>query len=483
MEEVLSTPELLAIIFKHGGRRTTLRQVCTAWREEVDAAPGRPEPNAQVRALDEGTFTEDLTKGKLAQLLAIGPDQAARYPHDVRRRFGGGEYHVFAAATVLAAFRDHGGLEQLAQRVWLGKKRARDVDEQALRQAALERADRLDRGLSAIGLAARSDSCWQRRALGSASFWKLNLAATLRSAAWMHWLHEHTQGRYQDAVDDAVAELADDANHHFPGIYGEAIRMVQQRSEFQLPEDGLPWLGTAETTAEALARAEHAVDPELARRRRRREDVQERREQAKAGRRQAFDQRVAERFAGLPPPPPRVWHTAARVRAFLERDTIQPSARERDQAMRAVEDAARLAPELVQIQGARWDGICLDQPEHEIIHTLRAHAQERLLRERHARLRKAAGVTELPPAPWWTRCAEAKRFLDTGEGWEEAERRVPDVRRAAEAWRAVPRSRWNDMPDLDAPSDAMRKALAAGVRSRHAHRQRFAGNSARNRLS
>ena len=121
-----------------------------------------------------------MTKGKLAQLLALAPEQVARHPHTIRRRYGGGEYHIFTAGTVLRAFHDHGGIEQLADRIWRKRERARVVDAEAVKQAALQRAAQLDWGLSAIGIASRSDSYWQRRSLALASFWTQQLAATHR---------------------------------------------------------------------------------------------------------------------------------------------------------------------------------------------------------------------------------------------------------------------------------------------------------------
>eukprot|EP00962_Isochrysis_galbana_P022275 scaffold6641_cov118-Isochrysis_galbana.AAC.1 len=373
MEEVLGNPELLDLLL-HGVHRTTRRQVCVAWRLATDG-DRRPEPPDQVKELRDGTWTAGLTQGRLAQLLALTPNQVACYPHHVRRRCGGGECHIFDAATVLSAFHEHGGIQELAHRIRRIAERSRARDGRAAEQGAQERTERLDRGLAAIGLAPRSDSYWQRRALGSASFWRLNLAATLRSAAWMHWLHEHTHGRYRDAVEATVKSLADDAERHYPGIYAEASSLVQQRAEFQLPVDGLPWLPPGETTEMALLRAEHTVDPQLLQRKRRWEGVLKHRKQAKVERAQAFNRRVVERFAGLSAPPSHIWKTSARVCAYLARETIQVPAREREEAFEAVEDAARIAAQLAQIQGAQWSGISLDHPASFAVQALQARIQ------------------------------------------------------------------------------------------------------------
>jgi hypothetical protein len=45
MEEVFSTPALVALVLEHCGRRPTLRQVCAAWRKEIDDVNGTPEPS------------------------------------------------------------------------------------------------------------------------------------------------------------------------------------------------------------------------------------------------------------------------------------------------------------------------------------------------------------------------------------------------------------------------------------------------------
>lgn len=374
MEEVFATQDLLTLVLSEA-ERTAARLVCEAWRHEVDRIRGRPQPPQEVASLRDGSWDAPLTKGKLSELLVLAPAEVATYPHIVRRRYGGGEYHVFDPATVLRAFQEHGGIDQLALRLCRKQSRARRADTAS--QAAHVRVTMLNRGLAAIGVPPRSDSYWQSRSVGSANFWKENLSRTLRHAARMHWLHEHTEGRYQAAVEDEVESLAEDAEHYFRGIYDEAVYTVQRRSEFSLPAEGLPWLTTGETTAESLARAEAIADPQQLQRKRRREGVQERRVEAKVARRRAFDRCVAERFAGLPAPPLHVWGTSARVRAFLERDTIKAPRIELEEAVQAVDAAARAAAHVARIDGARWEDIRLDLSEAEVVHRLRLRAQER----------------------------------------------------------------------------------------------------------
>jgi hypothetical protein len=129
-------------------------------RKEIDDKHGRPVPTEQAKALAEGTWDQALTKGDLAQLLALEPSEVGRYPHDVRQRRGGGEYHLFSADTVLNVFDNHGGLQGLAKRIADKKSKARHKDEKKAQEAARERAARLNRGLAAIGLAPREDSYW-----------------------------------------------------------------------------------------------------------------------------------------------------------------------------------------------------------------------------------------------------------------------------------------------------------------------------------
>jgi hypothetical protein len=195
----------------------------------------------------------------------------------------------------------------------------------------------------------------------------------------MHFLHEHTDGRYNAAVEAEVEALQYDAGRYYPGIYQRAADEVQCQMEFRLPVNGLPWLDTGETTAQALARAEeNTVNPEEVQRKRRWAGVQEHRKQVKVERKQAFDKRVAERFANMPAPPQATWNTSARVRAYLERDTIKVSKTEREQAFQAVDGAARVAAQMVHIQGARWAVVNLDLPEDEIVWRLQADARMRL---------------------------------------------------------------------------------------------------------
>jgi hypothetical protein len=192
------------------------------------------------------------------------------------------------SATISVSARERAGLaapegcytlKQLAEE-------APEVLDQALRAewhsrhsaaAKMRPVSWLERGLRKLGLEARSDSARQRECVASLDTMEDKVAETLRSAVWMHWLHDHTQGRYTRAVNRLVYVLEDidgerllypgkPRDEHEPRLirwtgmeFREAVNLVQLRPEFQMP-DTIPWLPAPENkTDDAVVEAARAL--------------------------------------------------------------------------------------------------------------------------------------------------------------------------------------------------------------------------------
>jgi len=210
-------------------------------------------PFDEVLALWRSSSTL-CVQSQLCEALLLSPDAVAAHPHETRKRYGGGCYHVFDAREALPALvRASGGVRGLADRLGahrsrLEAKRRRDEERPA---AQADRAGRLGRGLAVLGLQRRADSEACSAYIRSGN----DLERALRTAAHMHFLHEHTDGAYAAAVDDGVEEEARDRGFHYPGIYRETTLLVQRRPPFRLPA-ALPWLLDFACTATALDAAD-----------------------------------------------------------------------------------------------------------------------------------------------------------------------------------------------------------------------------------
>ena len=89
-----------------------------------------------------------------------------------------------------------------------------------------------------------ADSRMQEEYVEEGEYDEKNLRRVFRSAAHMHYLHEHTNGEYKRRFNHLknawLAPGADsDDDGYYPGIYTDAAMAVQ--SEMPLPER-LPWL-------------------------------------------------------------------------------------------------------------------------------------------------------------------------------------------------------------------------------------------------
>jgi hypothetical protein len=96
------------------------------------------------------------------------------------------------------------------------------------------------------------------------------IAEMLHTAIWLHWSHNHTQGRYQRALDYQARPSYDyncgrSAWHSYDGgryagmAYRAATESVRSRPEFQMP-DTIPWLPLpSNNTEEAIVEAAWAV--------------------------------------------------------------------------------------------------------------------------------------------------------------------------------------------------------------------------------
>ena len=95
--------------------------VCVEWRNAVEAGVGG---SFDVR---RGLLLLDQTAlmGELTVALALSPTTVKLAPHTRKRNRYGGCYNIFAHATAVALFRQHGGWTRLEAR--LAKRAARQL--------------------------------------------------------------------------------------------------------------------------------------------------------------------------------------------------------------------------------------------------------------------------------------------------------------------------------------------------------------------
>lgn len=140
----------------------------------------------------------------------------------------------------------------------------------------MRRASWLARGLRQLGIEPRADSARQKESVGAPSeSMEGKVAETLHTTVWMHWLHNHTQGRYKHAVNSLATPTAYEhrgsyslnsrdgprcGRRMYGGMgYGAAKALVQARPEFQMPPT-IPWLPMqGNDTEEAVLEATRAV--------------------------------------------------------------------------------------------------------------------------------------------------------------------------------------------------------------------------------
>lgn len=204
---------------------------------------------------------DSFLQSDVCDVLLLSAAKVRTYPYEVRRRRGGGEYHVFDSDTVYNILESEGGMpayhdRRLAKRKRELNKRKREADLQA---RVTNAKDKLEAGLHILGLKLRSDStlCAEYIASGGK---KPELRYVIYTMAHMHYLHEYTNGRYKAAVREAVQERGEYKGYH-PGIYRFCAEEVQADEEFSLP-DRLPWMpDTAACTTDLLKQAVRAAEP------------------------------------------------------------------------------------------------------------------------------------------------------------------------------------------------------------------------------
>ena len=161
--------------------------------------------------------------------------------------------------------------------------------------AALDAKEKLERGLASLGLSLRPDSSLCEQFITSGG--KGDLVFVLKKMAHMHYLYNYTNGAYQAALDDLVDDLADNASYkgygdpdsdrfYYPGIGIEAGTFLQTEARFAFPSH-LPWRPGI-TTESALDAALSVADAEAATKKRKRDDLNERRAEALNKRRSSF---------------------------------------------------------------------------------------------------------------------------------------------------------------------------------------------------
>jgi hypothetical protein len=220
---------------------------------------------------------ESFLQSEVCEMLILPAETVRTYPHTERRRFGGGELHLFDSETVYEILEEEGGARAYHSR--RDAKIKRDSKKRAREEARPDRIAaakaKLEAGLRAVGLSLRSDSSLCREYIASGGT-KPDLKHVLETMARVHYLHEHTGGAYKKAVEEAVQDRGGHKGYH-RGIYRFCAEEVQAESRFRLPSH-LPWLPEgANATAEVLDAAQRTADPEAVAKRQKATDLQTRR--------------------------------------------------------------------------------------------------------------------------------------------------------------------------------------------------------------
>ena len=213
------------------------------------------------QVLDEA---ETMLQGDVCALLMLSADKVRLYPHESRRRYGGGEYHVFDIETIRCMLAAEGGARGFHQRVAAKAKRdaSKRKRDDGMRERVSAAEKELDAGLCALGLVRRSDSTLCAEYVASAGK-SHDIRFVLSKMAQMHYLHEHTDGAYRKAVEINVLDRGEHKGYH-KGIYNFcAIETQDYDPRFRLPAT-LPWMTTMKAKAAINAAVEAAVEARLA---------------------------------------------------------------------------------------------------------------------------------------------------------------------------------------------------------------------------
>lgn len=332
--EVLSNGELLSIILAGTGWQT--RSVCEAWRRRYDGGESRPAPSGRVQALRDGSWSEDLGRARVSELLRVDigevrellcftqgllPEQHGCAP-DEFGEFRGWVWGPVGAnvpsRTILRLFQQLSGIDGMCRRVLL----ARAADTKSA-QAALETPFSLDRGLQAPQLPLQESGYWHLISVGlevpmAESFratqsvqGRRDLRRVLKNAMRELWLLQCCREKLSAAVSHFVCESCDHDPTLDPcgaNLVAIAKQSVRSLAMFELPSEGVPWL-PGETTEQALDRAEAAADPAEARRKRlalETKQAAQRVGRAAEARLSSFSSLVDDWFGTAPQPPLRL---------------------------------------------------------------------------------------------------------------------------------------------------------------------------------
>ena len=222
---------------------------------------------------------ETTVQSALEDALALPKAKLQAFPFEQRRRYGGGSYNVFDTSDIPDIIESNGGIDQLIfrQEQRAARKRKRQEKKENAPNAETQRNTakaELIRGLNALGLSLRSDSslCSQYIDSGGKTH---SLSDVLFTMAKMHFLYNHTNNQYQQALDKEVDSLADEFNYkwgpdnetnktYYPGITKHAHNYLQTLPQFQLPPNGLPWIENSTNTLETIQEALASANPILA---------------------------------------------------------------------------------------------------------------------------------------------------------------------------------------------------------------------------
>lgn len=208
---------------------------------------------------------ETTTQSELAETLLLSGAKIKKCEYVVKK-MGCNGYgriaHIYEThIAVSRLFKDNGGIIGYAQR--LEKKehlaRLKKIREQEKRKLQDKTRKELVVGLHALGLRLRSDSNVCQDYIASCGK-KSSLEYVLTTMTHMHWLFNHTNGGYSREILIRL-ELARVNRELYPGIRRDISNKVKSELQFQLPQNGLPWLPRYETTKDAIDAAVKNAKP------------------------------------------------------------------------------------------------------------------------------------------------------------------------------------------------------------------------------
>jgi hypothetical protein len=105
------------------GAALSMALVCKDWRDAIHMAEGAVfDARSVLLKLGDTALISELNEA-----LVLTNRTLSLYPHQTKRRHGGGAYKIFQHATAVSIFHAHGGAEKLEERQALRLKRRRSA--------------------------------------------------------------------------------------------------------------------------------------------------------------------------------------------------------------------------------------------------------------------------------------------------------------------------------------------------------------------